>query len=67
MSQSASPYIRPRLTWIKRRARRLQGFYGINRRMAIFDAWRDHIAFTGQSGHAGTPSTLVLIRGGRHG
>lgn len=71
MSLPATPYTRPRLAWIKRRARRLQRFYGISRRLAIFDAWRDHIAFVGQPvgqpegrpSHAG----LIVIQGGRHG
>jgi len=51
---------RPALAWIKRRARRLERFYGITRRLAIFDAWRDHIDFTG-----GQPRRLVLIPGGK--
>lgn len=38
---------RPRLQWIKRRARRLQAFYQVPRRMAIFDAWIDWINFNG--------------------
>lgn len=37
----------PRLLWIKRRARRLQRFYQVPRRMAIFDAWIDWINFNG--------------------
>lgn len=39
----------PRLAWIKRRARRLQNFYQVPRRMAIFDAWIDWINFNGAS------------------
>lgn len=38
---------RPRLAWIKRRARRLQRFYKVPRRLAIFDAWQDWIDFSG--------------------
>ncbi|MDZ7920729.1 hypothetical protein [Rhodoferax sp.] len=37
----------PRLQWIKRRARRLQNYYQITRRLAIYDAWIDWIHFTG--------------------
>lgn len=36
-----------RLTWIKRRARRLQRFYGIARRVAIHDASVDYAMFLG--------------------
>jgi hypothetical protein len=35
-------YQRPALSWIKRRARRLQRAYGVARRLAIFDAWLDY-------------------------
>lgn len=38
-----------RLGWIKRRARRLQLFYGIDRRVAVFDARLDFLLF--QGGH----------------
>lgn len=53
----------PRLTWIKRRARRLQRFYGITRRLAVFDAAQDYAYFNG------TPSRpqLTVVHGGRHG
>lgn len=37
----------PRMQWIKRRARRLQSYYQITRRLAIYDAWIDWIHFTG--------------------
>jgi hypothetical protein len=36
-----------RLTWIKRRARRLMRFYKVDRRIAVQDAWLDWIAFVG--------------------
>ena len=52
---------RPPLLWITRRARRLQRFYGVNRRMAIYDAWRDYIDFTGVQ-----QRSLSLVKGGRH-
>jgi hypothetical protein len=42
-------YQRPTLGWIKRRARRLMRFYGIDRRLAIFDAATDYVAFTGRA------------------
>jgi hypothetical protein len=38
-----------KLGWIKRRARRVQSFYGISRRLAIYDAWIDWIMFNGVS------------------
>lgn len=56
-----SCYARPRLAWIKRRARRLQAAYGISRRLAVFDAWRDFIDFTTPVPHA----HLVLVPGGK--
>ncbi len=36
-----------KIGWIKRRARRLQRFYGIDRKLAVFDARMDWIAFMG--------------------
>lgn len=36
-----------KIGWIKRRARRLQRFYGIERSLAVHDAWTDWIAFVG--------------------
>ncbi|SIR05830.1 hypothetical protein [Pseudacidovorax sp. RU35E] len=51
---------RPRLAWIKRRARRLMRFYGIDRRMAIADAHRDYIDFVLPGG-----AHLTAVRGGR--
>lgn len=36
-----------KIGWIKRRARRIQRFYAIDRKLAIHDAWVDWIAFTG--------------------
>lgn len=35
------------LGWIKRRARRLERFYGISRKLAIYDARIDYLAFVG--------------------
>lgn len=37
-----------RLGWIKRRARRLERFYGITRKLAVFDARLDYLAFHGR-------------------
>lgn len=48
-----------RLAWIKRRARRLQAFYGVDRRLAIFDAWRDYIDLVGRS------HRLTVVKGGQ--
>lgn len=36
-----------RLGWIKRRARRLEKFYGISRKLAVFDARVDYLHFLG--------------------
>ena len=36
-----------RFGWIKRRARRLQRFYGISRKLAVYAARRDFLSFTG--------------------
>lgn len=61
MSAAASAtYVRPPLGWIKRRARRLQKFYGVTRRIAVFDARRDYAEFC-----LGQPAHLVSITGGK--
>jgi hypothetical protein len=36
-----------KLAWIKRRARRLERFYGVARRIAVYDAWMDWTMFKG--------------------
>lgn len=36
-----------RFGWIKQRARRLQKFYGISRKLAVFDARNDFLMFKG--------------------
>jgi hypothetical protein len=36
-----------RLGWIKRRARRLQRFYKISRKLAVYDARLDYFMFNG--------------------
>lgn len=36
-----------RLGWIKRRARRLEKFYGITRKLAVFDARLDYLMIQG--------------------
>lgn len=41
---------RSKIGWIKRRARRIQNFYGVERKLAIHDAWRDWISFMGIGG-----------------
>lgn len=41
-------YSRPPLAWIKRRARRLMRFYGVSRRLAVFDALTDYVGFVGE-------------------
>ena len=40
-------YKRPRLSWLKRRARRIMAFYGVTRRQAVIDARVDYVSFTG--------------------
>lgn len=50
-----------RLTWIKRRARRIEKFYGAQRRLAIVDAALDWAMFMPMPGRA---SGLVAIQGG---
>ena len=58
---SPSVFHRPPLLWITRRARRLQRFYGVDRRLAIYDAWRDYIDFTGRQ-----QRSLLLVKGADH-
>ena len=36
-----------KLGWIKRRARRIQRFYNVSRKLAVYDARIDWIAFVG--------------------
>lgn len=60
MSGAASTYARPSIGWIKRRARRIQKFYGVGRRLAVFDAMRDYSEFA-----FGRPARLVVIPGGK--
>jgi hypothetical protein len=45
---------------VKRRARRIQRFYHVSRRMAVFDAWRDYADFV-----LGRPAHLIALTGGR--
>jgi hypothetical protein len=40
-------YPRTRFAWIRARARRIQRFYKITRRLAVYDAWQDWITFQG--------------------
>lgn len=54
-------YGRSRLSWIKRRARRLMRLNQTPRRLAIWDAWVDYVLFTGD--RSVTP--LRVIQGGR--
>ncbi|CAN5437342.1 hypothetical protein BH10PSE18_BH10PSE18_18840 [soil metagenome] len=53
-------YDRPRLTWIKRRARQLMHLPDAPRRLAIRDAADDYSHFVRPCG-----PTLTLIAGGR--
>lgn len=36
-----------RFGWIRRRARRIQKFYQVQRKVAVHDAWLDYINFVG--------------------
>lgn len=36
-----------RLSWVKRRARRIQQFYRVSRREAVCSAWLDWLFFLG--------------------
>ena len=36
-----------RFGWIKRRARRIQRFYNVTRKLAVYDARIDYLAFVG--------------------
>lgn len=60
---------RPRLSWIKRRARRLERFYGVERRLAIWDAYVDYVTFFHPLSvpvpRTGTGTRLIVIEGGR--
>jgi hypothetical protein len=38
-----------RITWVKRRARRLETFFNVPRRQAVAEAWLDWIDFYGAS------------------
>lgn len=42
-------HIKPasKLGWIKRRARRIQRFYNVSRKLAVYDARIDWISFVG--------------------
>ena len=51
----------PPLQWLKNRARHLQRRYGIDRRLAVFDARRDFCDFT-QLRDAQLPKLLKAIR-----
>jgi hypothetical protein len=61
---------RPPLGWIKRRARRLERFYQVERRIAIWDAALDYVTFFHPHLVPVTPVTkgptrLIVIQGGR--
>lgn len=43
-----------RLGWIKRRARKIERFYGVCRKLAIYDARIDYLLFQGRP-------TLTLV------
>ena len=55
-----SRYQRPHLSWVKRRARRLEHCFDLPRRLAVDLASEDYRLFVGT-----TRPVLTLIRGGR--
>lgn len=67
MTGGALQVRRPRLTWIKRRARRIMAMHGTARRYAIWDAWRDYAVWT----HDARPVPATALRavggGAEHG
>lgn len=59
-------HARPPLRWITRRARRIERFYKVTRRLAIHDAWLDYIEFTGLKPTT-RPGAVLPFGGARHG
>lgn len=54
-------YRRPELSWIKRRARRLQRFFHCSRRIAVAEAISDYHLFNGMH----RERLITLIQGGK--
>lgn len=65
MSGGALHVQRPRLTWIKRRARRIMQAHGTPRRFAIWDAWADYAIWT-HDVRAVPATPLRQVGGGAH-
>ncbi|MDP3887047.1 hypothetical protein [Hydrogenophaga sp.] len=64
LPMAEADYRRPKLSWVKRRARRIQRFFKVSRSIAIAEAIDDYHAFA-QMHRA---RLLTLIQGGRsHG
>lgn len=55
-------YRRPELSWVKRRARRLQRFFKVDRAIAIAEALDDYHLFTRMH----RERLVNLIQGGHH-
>lgn len=55
-------YHRPELSWVKRRARRLQRFFKVDRAIAVAEALDDYYLFTRMH----RDRMLTLIQGGHH-
>ncbi len=53
-------YRRPPLAWIKRRARRIERFFQVSRRIAVMEATQDFFTFTRMH----RERVLTLIQGG---
>ena len=57
-------YARPLLVWVRRRARRLQRAFGIDRHLAVIEAGEDYAAFTGSRRRM---AKVVQLGVSRHG
>ena len=63
LPMAEADYRRPELTWVKRRARRIEQFFKVARAIAIAEAIADYHAFAAMH----RSRLLVLIKGGHHG
>lgn len=60
ISLAEADYSRPPLRWVIRRARRLQRFFGVQRRLAVAEAINDYFCFSRMH----RERVLKLIQGG---
>ena len=59
--QAEADYHRPPLAWITRRARRIERFFGVSRRVAVAEAAENYFQFTRMH----RARVLKLIQGGQ--